>query len=57
MSDKRHNNKKNCFKDATLKDARKRNIHTLRCSELKPKVANNFNRPNRHKETEFVQCF
>jgi hypothetical protein len=35
MSDKRHNNKKNCFKDTTIKETRKGNSHTLRCSELK----------------------
>jgi len=51
MSDKRHNNKKNCFMDTTIKEARKRNGHTLKWSELKPKQANNFNRPNRHKGT------
>jgi hypothetical protein len=55
MSDKRYNNKKNCFTDTTIKDARKIKSDTLRCSELKPKEANNFNRTNRHKETEFLQ--
>jgi hypothetical protein len=53
MSDKRHNNKKNCFKDTTIKETRKGNSHILRCSELKLKEANNFNRPNLHEETEF----